>query len=75
MGKPDAQPVFLLTFSKDAVQSTQQAEKQKIHHVWRLRCLKTPTRNQLLILLRFTLRAEGSALLCRKAERRRLLSW
>lgn len=23
----------LLTFSKDAVQSTQQAEKQKIHHV------------------------------------------
>lgn len=74
MGKPGVQPV-LLTFPKDAVQSTQQAEKQKIHHVWRLRCFQMSTRNQLLILLRDALRAEGSALLCRKAEGRRLLCW
>lgn len=67
MAKLRVQPVFLLTFSKDAVKSRQQAKKQKIHHV------KMSIRNQLLILLRFPLRDEGDALVCRMAERR--LSW
>lgn len=74
MGKLGVQPVALLTFTKDAVQSRQQAKKQKIHHVWQLRCFQTSTRNQLLILLRSPLQAGGSALECRMAERRRLLS-
>lgn len=63
-GKNQVFDRFLLTFSKDAVQSTQQAEKQKIHHVWRLRCFQMSTRNQLLIPLRVALRAEGRRLLC-----------
>lgn len=59
MGRWSLQPVFSLTFPEDAVQSRQQAKKQQNHHVWLLRCFKMSTRNQLLILLRFPLRAEG----------------
>lgn len=75
IGKVGVQPVFLLTFTKDAVQSRQQAKKQKIHHVWQLRCFKVSARNQLLILLRVPLRTEGNALVCGMAKRRRPLSW